>query len=106
KAPGAEASPPRREPPSPGRTERIVGITAAAVGVVALGVGIGFGVAAQQASDALSTLDKNRGVFDPAKESAGKTDQTLEGVFIGVGAALAVGGGVLAVLGFRAQRAQ
>ena len=49
----------------------------------------------------MKLMDKNRGVFDPSKESAGERDQLLAGVFLGVGAAAIATGAVLYVLGLQ-----
>jgi hypothetical protein len=58
-------------------------------------------VLAKRDGDQLTQLDQARGVFDPSTESAGRLDQVLEGVFIGVGAAAVATGVVLYVLGAR-----
>jgi tetratricopeptide (TPR) repeat protein len=84
-----------------GRGKRVAGIVTAAGGLALVATGIAFGVLAKQAGDDLTRLDEERGVFDPAKEDAGRRDQLLAGVFIGVGAAAVVTGAVLYVLGAR-----
>jgi len=86
----------------PGRGKKLAGIVTAASGLVLVGTGIAFGVLAKRAGDQLTQLDQQRGVFDPSKESAGRRDQAIEGVCIGVGAAAVVAGAVLYVLGARA----
>ena len=87
-----------------GRGKKLAGIVTAAGGLALVGTGIAFGVLAKQAGDQLTQLDQSRGVFDPSKESAGRRDQVLEGVFIGVGAAAVVTGAILYVVGARAGR--
>jgi len=75
-------------------------------GLALVGAGVVFGVLAKQAGDRLTQLDQNRGVFDASKESTGRRDQVLEGVFIGVGAAAVATGAILYVLGARAGQDQ
>jgi tetratricopeptide (TPR) repeat protein len=95
------AVPASAETPRPGRGLRIGGIASAAGGLALVGLGVVFGVLAKQAGDDLSQLDQQNGVFDPSKESAGRRDQVLAGVFIGAGAAAVVTGAVLYDLGVR-----
>jgi hypothetical protein len=45
------------------------------------------------------------GTFDPSKQSAGKTDQVLEGVFFGIGGAAVVAGVVVFALGHHEAKA-
>jgi tetratricopeptide (TPR) repeat protein len=89
-----------------GASLRIAGITVGAIGLACLVAGLATGVLAQQASDDLSKLDQTRPrvPFDPAKESEGKTDQLLEGVFLGVGFAAVATAAVLYGVGHRAKR--
>jgi tetratricopeptide (TPR) repeat protein len=89
------------EQPPPRRGTLIAGATLAAVGVGALATGIAFGVLAQQAGNDLTSLDQAMGTFSSATESSGKTDQIVEGVMIGIGAAAVVAGTVLLVLHYR-----
>jgi hypothetical protein len=84
-----------------GRGMRLAGILSAAGGLALVGTGIVFGVLAKQAADDLTELDRNRGIFDPAKEEAGQRDQLLAGIFAGAGAAAIATGVVLYVLGAR-----
>jgi tetratricopeptide (TPR) repeat protein len=84
-----------------GQGMRLAGIATAAAGLALVGTGIVFGVLARQAADDLSELDRNRGVFDPAKEEAGERNQLLAGILIGTGAAAVATGVVLYVLGAR-----
>lgn len=86
-------------PAQPGRGKKLAGVVLAAGGVALVGTGIAFAVLAKRASDQLTQLDQSRGVFDPSKESAGRRDQVLEGVFIGVGAAALATGAILYFLG-------
>lgn len=97
---------PIAEAPTPiethnGRTKKIAGIVTGGVGVAAIVVGATFGGLAQKNSDALTKLAQNMQPFDSSKQSAGKTDQILEGVFLGIGGAAVVTGVVLYVLGHR-----
>jgi tetratricopeptide (TPR) repeat protein len=88
-----------------GRTKKIVGLTVGAVGVAALATGIAFGVLAKNAGDDLSRLDQQMGIFDGAKQQEGQTDQIVEGVMLGVGAAAVAAGAVVYVIGHRESRA-
>lgn len=88
----------------PGRAKKLAGIGAAAGGVALVAAGIAFGVLAKQSGDAVTAAARAHQSFDPSKESAGHLDTTLEGVFIGVGAAAVVTGGVLYLLGHREAR--
>jgi tetratricopeptide (TPR) repeat protein len=95
-------APPDRAQPGQGR--KLAGIVVGASGLALVGAGIAFGVLAKQAGDQLTQLDQSGGVFDPSKESAGRRDQVLEGVFLGVGAAAVATGAILYILGARAGR--
>lgn len=86
----------------PGRTLKIAGLATGAVGVAGLAVGIAFGALAQSASSSLTNTSRNGGFYDPGKYSSGHTDQIVEGVTLGIGAAAVAGGVVLYVLGRRA----
>jgi tetratricopeptide (TPR) repeat protein len=88
-----------------GRTPRIAGLTTAAVGVALAIVGVAFAALARQSSDDLTALAHVRQPYDPSKYSAGQTDQTLAGVFLGLGTAALVGGVVAYVVGVRQARA-
>jgi hypothetical protein len=108
-SPASVVLPPPPPPPPEGdrgHTLRIAGITVGAIGLACLVGGIATGVLAQQAGDELSRLDQTRPrvQFDPGKEDAGKTDQVLEGVFLGIGAAAVVTATVLYAVGRRAAR--
>jgi tetratricopeptide (TPR) repeat protein len=99
--PVALAGPTPAAQPRPGRGLRISGIASAAGGLALVGLGVAFGVRAKQAGDDLTQLDAQNGVFDPSKETAGKRDQGLAVVCLGVGAAALVTGAVLYLLGAR-----
>ena len=86
----------------PGRTLKIAGIATGAVGVAGLAVGIAFGALAQSASSSLTNTSHSGGFYDPGKYSSGHTDQIVEGVTLGIGAAAVATGVVLYVLGRRA----
>lgn len=87
-----------------GRTKKIAGGVVAGAGLVLVVGGIVCGVLAQQAGDKLTRLDQTMGTFDYNQEQSGFTDQVLESVLVGVGAAAVVTGAVLYVLGHREQR--
>jgi tetratricopeptide (TPR) repeat protein len=106
KAPATTTRKPKNAAPTlverrPPRPMLIGGLTTAAVGVAMVAVGIAFGVLAKNAGDTLSANDNARLRFDPALYQAGQRDQILEGVFVGIGAAAVVAGGVVAILGAR-----
>lgn len=86
------------------RTKVIAGATTAAGGLVLVVGGIVSGVLAKQASDKLTRLDQTNQPFDYRLEQSGKTALSLEGVFLGIGAAAVVAGGVVLYLGYRQQR--
>lgn len=86
------------------RTMKIAGISTAAVGVALVVGGIVTGVLAQQAGDKLTSINNNMQTFDYSQQQAGKTEQLLEGVFLGVGGAAVVAGAVVFGLGHREQR--
>jgi hypothetical protein len=100
-APVAITEPAPAAPTRPGRGLRIGGIASVAGGLALVGIGIAFGVGAKQAGDDLTRLDEQNDVFDPAKETAGKRDQGLAVVCVGLGAAAIVTGAVLYILGAR-----
>jgi tetratricopeptide (TPR) repeat protein len=85
--------------PHAGRGKRIAGIVIAAAVLAIIGGGIATGVLAQNASDKISAENRNRQPYDEATYNAGKTDQILEGVLLGVGGAAVVTGGVLYFVG-------
>ncbi|MCU1384506.1 MAG: TonB-dependent receptor [Acidobacteria bacterium] len=87
-----------------GRPKRIAGLVTASVGAGVLATGIVFGVLAKNASDAITQADRAHAPFDQGKYDAGKTDQILEGVLLGVGAAAVVSGAVLYGLGHRERK--
>jgi hypothetical protein len=88
----------------PGRVKKITGIALIAVGVAGLAVGGAMSALAVGAGNDVNAEANAGQPFDPAKESAGKTDQVIAGVMYGVGAAAAVTGGVLLYLGVRDDR--
>lgn len=97
---------PARQPPpppidrDPGRTKRIVGYALGGAGVVALGVATGFGIAAHGKAHDVTT---GAGPWDPSLQTAGLRDQRDARIFLGVGAALVITGGMFAYLGFTAK---
>jgi hypothetical protein len=84
-----------------GRTKEIAGLTVAGVGIAALVTGIALSAIAKSDSESLTALDQSGGVWDPGKDSTGRTLGLVGPVLIGVGAAAVVAGGVVAILGFR-----
>ncbi|HEX4456862.1 MAG TPA: hypothetical protein VIA18_02780 [Polyangia bacterium] len=98
----AVVPPPPPAPPPPGRNLRIAGIATGAAGVGSLVVGIAFGALAESASSSLTSTSHAGGFYDPGKYSSGHTDQIVEGVTLGIGAAAVATGVVLYVLGRRA----
>ena len=92
-----ETPPPRK----PRKALIGAGVALSVFGVLSLGGGIASGVLASSTANDLSNLDKMGGVFDPGKDSLYTTERTLEGVFLGVGAAATVTGIVLIVIGRR-----
>ncbi len=97
---------PHRPPPPPGQVKKVAGLTIGSVGAALLVGGIVSGALAQQTSDRLTHIDRQMGTFDYGLQQTGKTEQLLEGVFLGVGAAAVAGGVVLYLVGRReSQRA-
>jgi len=58
-------------------------------------------VLAKNAGDDVSNEAKNGQVFNPSKESSGKSGEIAAGVLYGVGGAAAVAGAVFVYLGYR-----
>lgn len=85
-----------------GRARQVAGGVVAGIGLAALAAGIGLAVTAKQDSDQLTAIDRQRGVFDPGKDSSGRTLGTVGPVLIGVGTAAVVVGGVVFAVGRRA----
>jgi hypothetical protein len=85
-------------PMSPASAKKVSGLVVGGVGVGLLAAGIAFGVLAKNTSDDLTRLASAH-MFDYDKQQAGKRDQLLEGVFLGVGGAVVATGVVLYVLG-------
>ncbi|HEY2745656.1 MAG TPA: hypothetical protein VGL86_13570 [Polyangia bacterium] len=83
------------------RTFKIAGIVTAAAGVGLVAAGIACGVLAKNAADSISSADANHQPYDPSKYSTYHNDLIASGVLIGVGAAAAVTGTVLAIIGVR-----
>jgi tetratricopeptide (TPR) repeat protein len=110
--PSPEAAPPPEAQPAPaavdlsaGRTKKIAGLALAGAGIVLAAAGAALEGIAKSDSDALSAADRSGGVYDPSKQHEGETFNTVGAVLIGVGAAAAITGGVLAILGFREAKA-
>lgn len=88
-----------------GRGKMIAGIAIFAVAVGTAAAGVATAVLSGQAADAIRSEQQSNIPFDPAKESAGRTDNVVSGVMFGVAGAAAVVGGTLLVLGIRERRA-
>jgi tetratricopeptide (TPR) repeat protein len=98
-APAATVTAP--PPPRHRRALTGAGIGVGILGLSSIGGGIAAGVLANSAANSLTALDQGHMTFDPGQENAYHTDRLLEGVFLGVGAALTVTGVVLVVVGRR-----
>ena len=85
----------------PARGAKIAGFTLAAGGLALVGVGIGLSVIAQQDANQLTATDRQGGVFDRNKDDTGRTFGVVGPVLIGVGAAVAVVGGVVVGIAYR-----
>jgi len=96
--------PPPASSAARGRTKTIVGGVVGGAGVVMIAVGIAFGVLAKDAGDKLTSLDRSMQPFDYSQQQAGKTDQIVEGVFLGLGVAALAAGVTVLVLGQREAR--
>jgi hypothetical protein len=83
---------------NPGRGLRIAGITCGAVGVGSIATAIYFYTRARSYSDKVSNQD----VPNASDDSAGKTAETMQWVFYGVGGAALATGVVLYTLGWQA----
>jgi tetratricopeptide (TPR) repeat protein len=84
-----------------GKTKTIAGAALLAVGVAALATGIAFGVLAKNEGDYITNLNNTMQAYSSSHYSAGQTDQIVEEAMIGIGAAAAVAGAVVLVLGRR-----
>jgi tetratricopeptide (TPR) repeat protein len=107
------AGPPESAPPAQpqtasdaGRSKKIAGIVLLGIGAGALIGGIVTAVLSGQASDSINAAARTGQAFDPAKESAGKTDTIVSGVMFGVGGAAVVAGAVVLGLAIRDGRAR
>jgi hypothetical protein len=87
-----------------GRVEKIAGVTLLAFGVASLAAGAACLALAKQNADALTALDRGGKPFDPGKESSGKAENAAGLALVGVGAAAAVVGTIVAAVGFRHAR--
>ena len=83
------------------RTLRLAGIGIGVGGVAALAAGIGLAVAAKNDADTISSADKSGGAYDPGVYSQGNTLNAAGIALISVGAAAAVAGTILIVIGTR-----
>jgi len=82
---------------APGRGLRIAGLTCGAVGVASIGAAIFFYTRARSYSDKVSNQD----VPNSSDDSAGKTAETMQWVFYGIGGAALATGAVLYTLGWQ-----
>jgi hypothetical protein len=108
---GAQAPAAGSEPQVRSRFD-IPALTAAGIGVAFLGAGLTFGIFALKANNSIEQDSRNgnpppgNGIpFNVQTDSDGKRDQTLEEIFLGVGAAALVTGGILYVVGHSNERA-
>jgi tetratricopeptide (TPR) repeat protein len=96
-------------PPSAehGRTLKLAGLVTGGVGVVSIVVGAVFGAQAKNAADKIEAAAARSEVYTPdlqSQDSRGRSAQAKEAVFLVIGAAAVVGGGVLYYLGARQQK--
>ena len=91
----------------------IPALTAAGIGVAFLGAGLTFGILALKANNSVEQDSKNgapppgRGIlFNHQTDSDGRRDQTLMEVFVAVGAAAVVTGGILYAIGHSREQAE
>jgi tetratricopeptide (TPR) repeat protein len=84
-----------------GRRLKTVGLVLSGVGLAAAGAGIGLAVVGKKDVDDLTATARAEGVWNPGEAHDAQTFQTTGFVLIGLGAATAVVGGVLAVVGTR-----
>jgi hypothetical protein len=94
--PPTEAAPPT---PRSGRTERLTGVSLISVGIGALVGGVVAGAYAKAEGDRLTADAHTTMPWDPERDAAGRRDQVLQGVFLGVGAAAVVTGTTLYLVG-------
>jgi tetratricopeptide (TPR) repeat protein len=94
--PNSYAPPPPAAPPSDsGRKFRIAGLATAGGGAVLMLLGIYEYTRASSASDDIEAAARANQAFDPAVEDRGKSAETLQWVFYGLGtAAIAAGAGL------------
>jgi len=94
----AVTAPPGSAATSPGSGMRAAGIVFGAAGLVSIGAGVYFYTRATSLSDKISTSDSP----SASDYQSGKTAQTMQWVFYGVGAAALATGSVLCYLGWSA----
>jgi tetratricopeptide (TPR) repeat protein len=87
-----------------GRAKEIAGNTVAAVGVAAAVMGSVLAGLAKKTSDDLTATARTGGVWNPKAASVGQAEETSGLALVGVGAAAAIAGTVVAVLGIREPR--
>jgi len=97
------AASPARADAARGRTKLIAGIAVGGAGVVLAATGIGLLAHSGSISNQL-VEDSHAGHFDPALYDRGQHEQVAGAVLLGVGAAAAVAGTVVAILGARQRR--
>ena len=95
------------EPPKPsgdgGKTERMAGLIVGGTGGALLIAGIAYGLAARSASNDITTLAQMGGVFNPAAKDtydSGSSDSTKAILFLSLGGAAVVTGGILYYMGW------
>jgi tetratricopeptide (TPR) repeat protein len=90
-----------------GRTERLAGIAVGATGGALLIAGIAYGLSASSASDDITKLAQMGGTFNPAAKDtydSGQSDSTKAILFLSLGGAAVVTGGILYYMGYRDAR--
>ncbi len=86
-------------------------LTVGGIGVALLGAGLTFGILARNASNSVEQASKNGspgnpGTYYPQTQTDGLRDQTLEEIFLAVGAAAVITGGILYAVGHSRERAE
>jgi tetratricopeptide (TPR) repeat protein len=96
--------PPKTEPPGhPGQTKRVVGLTMIATGVAVAATGLWFGNKASSLADELDADCADGCAWDTIrdKDAEGRSAERTQLVLYGVGAAVAITGGIVYFLGAR-----
>lgn len=89
----------------PGRTLKIAGLALGIVGLVAIGVGAAMEGLASQAANDLTNASRNSQPFDRSRYSTGQSEDYAGIALLTVGAAAAVAGIAVGVIGLRQAKA-